>query len=308
MSNCSCAQNRQFCERYCACAQNCSNRFQGCACDGNTCKTNSCACYAQHRECHPDLCTGCDAAHQYGGKHKTRAALYASNAQLASNSTAKARGCANMRIQTLQRKNMLLGRSLIHGLGAFSNAHVRKNELITEYVGEIISQDEADRRGRIYDKYDLSYLFNLNDQFVIDAERKGTKVKFANHSAEPNCYSRVMLVNGDHRIGIYANASIRPGDELFFDYKHDALGCEPMWWNNKDEKSNCIIGTGAPVISPEDAAAATAAEAVVVADELKAAKAAKAAKAKQAAKLAAAERSLRTRTKQKLQQEFLSSR
>ena len=32
-----------------------------------------------------------------------------------------------------------------------------------EYVGEIVSQDEGERRGRIADKNNLSYIFKLND-------------------------------------------------------------------------------------------------------------------------------------------------
>ena len=37
-----------------------------------------------------------------------------------------------------------------------------KGDLVAEYTGELVSQEEADRRGTIYDAVNKSYLFNLN--------------------------------------------------------------------------------------------------------------------------------------------------
>lgn len=41
---------------------------------------------------------------------------------------------------------------------------VSKHEYLGEYTGELISHREADKRGKIYDRENSSFLFNLNDQ------------------------------------------------------------------------------------------------------------------------------------------------
>ena len=78
----------------------------------------------------------------------------------------------------------------------------------------MISHEEAERRGQIYDKVNRSYLFNLSGDLVVDATRKGNKTRFINHSSKPNVIPKIMIVNGDNRIGMFASEDIEPQSEV----------------------------------------------------------------------------------------------
>ncbi|TYZ51216.1 hypothetical protein PybrP1_012703, partial [[Pythium] brassicae (nom. inval.)] len=58
---------------------------------------------------------------------------------------------------------------------------IQRGEFVYEYTGGVVSQDEAERRGSTCDKKRVSYLFDLNEDAVVDALRKGNKSKFMNH-------------------------------------------------------------------------------------------------------------------------------
>ncbi|KAI9676806.1 MAG: Histone-lysine N-methyltransferase ezh1 [Trizodia sp. TS-e1964] len=79
---------------------------------------------------------------------------------------------------------------------------------------------ESERRGGISDARESSFLFVLNQDQTLDARRGGNKTRFINHSKKhlKNCYARVLLVNGSHRIGLFAQKKIPALEELFFDY------------------------------------------------------------------------------------------
>ncbi|XP_039128579.1 histone-lysine N-methyltransferase EZ3-like isoform X1 [Dioscorea cayenensis subsp. rotundata] len=204
---CPCMQDGTCCEKYCGCSKSCKNRFRGCHCAKSQCRSRQCPCFAAGRECDPDVCRNCWVSCGDGslGEPPARGDGYQ---------------CGNMKLLLKQQQRILLGRSDVAGWGAFIKNPVNKNDYLGEYTGELISHKEADKRGKIYDRANSSFLFDLNDQYVLDAYRKGDKLKFANHSSNPNCYAKVMLVAGDHRVGIFAKEHIEASEELFYDYRY----------------------------------------------------------------------------------------
>lgn len=74
--------------------------------------------------------------------------------------------CRNMDVTLQRNEQLLLGPSGISGWGIFSQRAIKARELVSEYVGELISQEEAEHRGRVYDARACSYLFNLNQTQV----------------------------------------------------------------------------------------------------------------------------------------------
>ncbi|GAA0158642.1 histone modifying enzyme [Lithospermum erythrorhizon] len=217
---CSCLQNGTCCEKYCGCTKTCKNRFRGCHCAKSQCRSRQCPCFAAGRECDPDVCRNCWVS--------------CGDGSLGEPPRQGDGHCGNMRLLLRQQQRILLAKSDVAGWGAFLKNPVNKNDYLGEYTGELISHREADKRGKIYDRANSSFLFDLNDQYVLDAYRKGDKLKFANHSSNPNCYAKVMMVAGDHRVGIFANERIEGSEELFYDYRYGPDQA-PAWARKPDD-------------------------------------------------------------------------
>lgn len=98
------------------------------------------------------------------------------------------------------------------GLGLFANKQFKRGDLIIEYTGETISEEEVNRRGG-------KYLFELNDDWAIDGKGRDNIARYINHSCKPNCYPE--LNEEETRVFIYAKKKITPGEELTYDYGKD---------------------------------------------------------------------------------------
>ncbi|KAL3672394.1 hypothetical protein V7S43_003079 [Phytophthora oleae] len=219
---CSCVEDGIFCSKHCHCIHDdCKIFFPGCQCQRGRCRTKACPCFCAGRECDIDLCKVC-CADEVAARENGEA--YDCKSDKTSKDEKHQTSCQNRSIALTKQKHVRMGRSKLSaaGWGLFVEEFVAKDEFIIEYIGEMVSQEEADRRGSVYDKVDRSYLFNLDTKTVIDSTRKGNKTRFINHSSKnPNCTCKTMNVSSDFRIGLYAAHDIPPHTELFFDYGYD---------------------------------------------------------------------------------------
>jgi uncharacterized protein len=114
-------------------------------------------------------------------------------------------------------------RSAIQGNGVFATRRIRAGTRIIEYVGELIDNEEADRR---YDDETMgrhhTFLFAIDERISLDGGREGNESKYVNHSCEPNCDA----IDEDGHIYIFASRTIAAGDELTYDYAYERDGSE----------------------------------------------------------------------------------
>ena len=82
----------------------------------------------------------------------------------------------------------------------------------------MIRAQVADRREQKYERQGIgsSYLFRVDDDLVVDATKKGNLGRLINHCCVPNCTARIITINGEKKIVIYAKANIDVGEEITY--------------------------------------------------------------------------------------------
>jgi uncharacterized protein len=115
--------------------------------------------------------------------------------------------------------------SQIHEDGVYTSKPIRKGEIVAEYTGTRLTNEEADA---LYDNHYRTYLFGLEDRKnVIDGEGVAA---FINHSCDPNC--EVEEVGG--RIFIRTIREIVAGEEVTYDYN--------LYDGSLDDPAPCTCG------------------------------------------------------------------
>lgn len=112
-------------------------------------------------------------------------------------------------------------RSPIHGRGVFALVDIPAGIELIEYRGRRITHAQANR---YYDggaDSGHTFLFTLDDRWLIDASVGGNIARWINHSCAPNCRAVIEEDREQPRRSRVVIETIRPlraGDELTYDY------------------------------------------------------------------------------------------
>jgi uncharacterized protein len=113
-----------------------------------------------------------------------------------------------------RKRPFRIGRSRT-GLGLFATEPIKKRTIIVEYKGRKLTTEQADKleaRGN-------RYLYEINSRWTIDGSTRRNLGRYANHSCRPNAESHSIR----HRVFLRAIKTIKPGDEITYDYGRDYL-------------------------------------------------------------------------------------
>lgn len=182
-------------------------------------KDQRCECWKLNRECDPDLCRKCGVFEVLDSSNKYKEEIRIGR-------------CRNNRIQLGIPAPTTKAPSQIQGYGLYSRAPIASGEFIGEYVGEVLTQAEGNRRGAMYHVLNQEYLFLTNREQEVDASNNGNKMRFMNNSlldANINVEPRKALCSGVVRVGLFARRAIKAGEELLYNYSYPEEVTRTFW-------------------------------------------------------------------------------
>ncbi|KAL1559327.1 [histone H3]-lysine(4) N-trimethyltransferase [Salvia divinorum] len=111
------------------------------------------------------------------------------------------------------------------GWGVRSRSHILAGSFICEYVGEILSESEANQKiGKDEYLFDICHGKSQDDDYALDAANYGNIGRFINHSCDPNVFTRKVFYDHDDKkmphIMFFASKKILPRHELMYDYNY----------------------------------------------------------------------------------------
>ena len=209
---CGCSK-RGFCEVFCRCNKIlCKSSLHGCHCFKGDCTSNHCPCFINGRECNPQRCKNCNIQ-----KYEEIR-------------------CKNLKLQMDFESKLIVGISPISGWGLFSNEFIKKDSLIGEYKGELITDEIVNKRDKFREYENSTYMFKLDDEYTIDSRKMGNLLRYANHSKiNSNSYTKIVFSEGQRKIVLISKRDIFKGEEILFDYDGQGILGKQFSWINDDK-------------------------------------------------------------------------
>lgn len=119
-------------------------------------------------------------------------------------------------------RSIVVRRSPIHGNGLFAARDLPAGYRVIQYRGRLLTHAQADRQYGGSVESGHTFLFTLNDRYVLDGNEGGNSARWMNHSCAPNCQAVMYEYEGrDRRRDRIFIETIRPvaaGEELVYDY------------------------------------------------------------------------------------------
>ncbi len=122
------------------------------------------------------------------------------------------------------------------GLGFFTLDPIPNDKRIIEYIGLILTKEEADKKGG-------KYLMTIVKEYRIDGSPRSNKARYINHSCQPNAKA---YKNG-LRVWIWSIRNIEAGEEITYDYGKEyfndfikPIGCKCAKCIKKDGVINSV--------------------------------------------------------------------
>jgi SET domain-containing protein len=93
------------------------------------------------------------------------------------------------------------------GLGLFAAEAIPAQKRLIEYIGSILTYEEANERGG-------KYLVELDEKYVIDGRARSNIARYINHCCRPNA----KAYTSGMRVWIWSLRAIKAGEEITIDY------------------------------------------------------------------------------------------
>ena len=104
-----------------------------------------------------------------------------------------------------------VGPSPVHRWGVFALEPIPPGRKVIEYTGEWVQQLEWRR----YVHRDILYLFEYDDEWMVDGATGGSGAEYINHCCDPSLAVRKMR----RHLLFFSKRAIAEGEELSLDYR-----------------------------------------------------------------------------------------